>query len=189
MARKKNPLPIGIGEIKNAIRNSEKDRTLSPTPRFLDREEKTVKLLNKSLTTWEEDQEENMTIVEEENFEADENIEEEKDQEEGQLSIDIFQTEENLYIIAPIAGVKKEKIQITLTDDVLSIRGKRTCPAKPLNDQYFTQECFWGPFSRSIVLPPYIDKNNITAKFHEHVLIIRLAKTEYSRTKTIKIDQ
>ena len=71
----------------------------------------------------------------------------------GQLSVDIYHTENSIVILAPIAGVKEEDIEISLTDDVLVIKGIRPEKEQIKSDNYYTKECFWGNFSRAIVLP------------------------------------
>lgn len=105
----------------------------------------------------------------------------------GQLSLDIFQTAKEIVILAPIAGVTKENITLTLTEDVLVIKGTRESMEDVPEENYYTRECFWGDFARSIVLPLEADSKNITASFEKNVLEIRIPKTEREQTKVIKI--
>jgi len=106
---------------------------------------------------------------------------------EGQLALDVFQTKEHIVILAPIAGVKLEDMSVEVTDDVLTIRGQRHYEKKVEEENYFTQECFWGDFSRSIVLPTSVDTNKISASFDDGVLKIEIPKIERVRSKQIKI--
>jgi HSP20 family molecular chaperone IbpA len=85
---------------------------------------------------------------------------------EGQLTVDVYETEAHLVIIAPVAGVEISDIEITVSDgEVLTIRGVRSVVTKVKEDEYLTRECFWGAFSRSIVLPELLDVDSISAGF------------------------
>jgi len=110
------------------------------------------------------------------------------EKEYGQLSLDIFHLEKELVILAPIAGVKEEDITISITDDVLVIRGIRQKKFDIPEENYYTKECFWGNFSRSIVLPLEADSKHINAKFDNNVLEIHIPKGEVERTQVIKIN-
>lgn len=105
----------------------------------------------------------------------------------GQLSVDIYHMDKEIVILAPIAGVTTENIHLSVTDDVLVIKGEREGKEKVPEENYYTRECFWGNFSRSIVLPEEADSRNISASFENHVLEIRIPKTAKEHTKIIKI--
>lgn len=106
---------------------------------------------------------------------------------EGQLAMDVYQTDSHIVILAPIAGVKIEDMSVEVTDDVLTIRGHRHHEHSVEEENYFTQECFWGDFSRSIVLPASVDTNKISADFKDGVLKIEIPKIEKVRSKVIRI--
>ncbi len=106
---------------------------------------------------------------------------------EGQLALDVYQTDKNIVILAPVAGVKLEDMNVEVTDDVLTIKGHRQYEHTVKEENYFTQECFWGDFSRSIVLPASVDSNKISASFNDGVLKIEIPKIEKARSKVIKI--
>ncbi|MCK9186589.1 Hsp20/alpha crystallin family protein [Candidatus Gracilibacteria bacterium] len=105
----------------------------------------------------------------------------------GQLSLDIYQTEKEIIIVAPIAGVEKENINITVNEDILVIKGDRVQREEVADENYYTKECFWGSFSRAIVLPKEADIKNISASFEQCVLEIRIPKAETETNKVIKI--
>jgi len=105
----------------------------------------------------------------------------------GQLALDIYHTDKEIVILAPIAGVEKKDVKISLTEDVLVIKGEREPKDNVPEDNYYTKECFWGNFARSIVLPIEADTKNISASFEKNVLEIRIPKTEVQKTKIIKI--
>lgn len=106
----------------------------------------------------------------------------------GQLSMDVYEAPSELIILAPIAGVKLSDINISLTDDVLTIEGQRTLEQEITDDDYLIQECFWGEFSRSIVLPDNADASRIVASFKDGILKITIPKTGGNqKTKLIRI--
>ncbi|MBT4384443.1 Hsp20/alpha crystallin family protein [Candidatus Peregrinibacteria bacterium] len=108
---------------------------------------------------------------------------------EGQLSVDIVQSEDKMIIICPIAGVEKSEIKVAIQDDVLTIRGERKPIRNIDHNQSLVRELFWGTFSRSIVLPDHIDRGGIEAKTHEHMLVITIPKTEDFKTRIIHINE
>ncbi|MFA6024274.1 MAG: Hsp20/alpha crystallin family protein [Candidatus Gracilibacteria bacterium] len=107
---------------------------------------------------------------------------------EGKLSVDILQREDRMIIICPIAGVEKPDIKVSIQDDVLTIRGERKEVEDMPKKDALVQELFWGVFSRSIVLPDHIDRKNINARVHEHMLIITIPKTEDFKSRIIHIE-
>ncbi|MFC1655695.1 Hsp20/alpha crystallin family protein [Patescibacteria group bacterium] len=106
---------------------------------------------------------------------------------EGQLALDVYQTKDNIVILAPIAGVTLDDMSVSVSDDVLTIKGKRSLCTTVSDEDYFTQECFWGDFSRSIVLPASVDTDKIGASFKDGVLTIKIPKIEKVRSKVIRI--
>src|ERR1700679_3472364 len=72
---------------------------------------------------------------------------------EGQLAVDVYQTKENVVIKAPIAGVTPSSIDIEVAEGVVPIRGERVEEKEVDREHYYVQECYWGSFSRSVILP------------------------------------
>ncbi|MCX6808314.1 MAG: Hsp20/alpha crystallin family protein [Candidatus Berkelbacteria bacterium] len=107
---------------------------------------------------------------------------------EGQLSIDVFQDNHNIYLIAPIAGVKASDVDITITDEVVSIKGHRQAGHEIGPERHLTQECYWGPFSRSYVLPIAINADQAKATLKDGLLHIEIPKDEKVKTKIIKVN-
>jgi HSP20 family protein len=105
---------------------------------------------------------------------------------EGELAVDMYQTDEELVIQSAIAGVKPEDLNLYLEDDVLFIEGERKRPTEEKGD-YFLQECYWGKFSRKIVLPVEINPEKISASFREGILTIRIQKISRERKRKILI--
>lgn len=106
---------------------------------------------------------------------------------EGQLTLDIFQTENELVIKSTIAGVSPEDLDISITDDMVTIKGERKRDEEVPQENYFYQELYWGPFSRSVILPTEIDVDNSTATLKNGILTIRLPKLEKSKIRKIKV--
>jgi len=106
----------------------------------------------------------------------------------GQLSLDIFHTDSEIIILAPIAGVKADDVTLSITDDVLVIKGLRTPKFDISEENYYTKECFWGHFSRSIVLPIEADVKDISANFKNGILEIHIPRIEVKKTNIIKIN-
>lgn len=108
---------------------------------------------------------------------------------EGQLSIDAFQDEHNVYILAPIAGVGSADIDISITDEVVSIRGSRKAGHEIPQERHFLQECYWGPFARSYVLPIAVNAEDAKATLKDGLLKIVIPKDAKVKTRVIKINQ
>jgi len=108
---------------------------------------------------------------------------------DGQLVIDVYETDKELVIQSAIAGIKNNKIDIGLENDVLIIKGERENPIKDENKNYFTHECYFGPFSREIILPREIDTSRIEAKIKEGILTVRMPKIERAKNKNIKVEE
>lgn len=106
---------------------------------------------------------------------------------EGQLTIDVFQNEDNIVIQSTIAGVAPENLDISITDDMVTIRGTRTPEQRVRPADYYYQELFWGPFSRSIILPVDIDPDSAKASMKNGILTITLPKLEKVKTRKIRV--
>ncbi len=108
----------------------------------------------------------------------------------GQLPIDILENEKEILVITPIAGVDIDKTEIIITNDVLTIRGERQTDLTDFafkKRDYYVQECFWGRFSRSVILPANVDASKIEATQKDHVLYIRVPKKTALQMRIVKI--
>src|SRR5882672_599392 len=80
-------------------------------------------------------------------------VEEAMHDDEGQLTIDVYQNATEVIVESPIAGVEEKDLDIDITSDTVSIRGKRERERRVREEDYIYQECYWGKFFRSVVLP------------------------------------
>jgi len=110
-------------------------------------------------------------------------------EQEGQLTVDVFQDEECIIIQSTIAGVGQDDIDISITNDMVTIKGRRIPDTKVRPSDYFYRELYWGPFSRSIILPVDIDADSAKASMKNGLLTIRLPKLERIRTKKVRISE
>lgn len=106
---------------------------------------------------------------------------------EGQLTIDVYQTPNEIVIMSTIAGVRPEDIDITMANDMITIKGNRKKNEEVQEEDYYYQECYWGPFSRSVILPIDVEVEQAQASMKNGILTIRLPKIEKVRTKKIEI--
>jgi HSP20 family protein len=105
---------------------------------------------------------------------------------EGQLSVDVFETEAELVVVATMAGTRPEDIFLHLHNDFLTIRGRRARPTeKP--QHYFYEECYWGKFSRTIVLPVDVKGELANSEYKNGILTIRLPKAGPKRSIPILV--
>jgi len=105
--------------------------------------------------------------------------------EEGRLSLDVFRAGGTLVIRSPLAGVRPDALDIALDGDLLTIRGDRGHERTIVEDDWFIQECYWGSFSRSIILPMDVEPDRTTASLKNGVLEIRIPLREGGKPLTI----
>ncbi len=106
---------------------------------------------------------------------------------EGQLAIDVYQTPDNIVIKAPIAGVRQEDLEVSITDEQVSIKGERHDHQNETVEGYLVQECYWGSFSRTYQLPIAVDSDKAQARLVDGILTISIPKAAKARTRTISV--
>lgn len=110
-----------------------------------------------------------------------------QDDAEGQLTIDVYQTDDSIVIKSTIAGVKPEDLDVAINNDMVTIKGERKNEEAVPDGNYYYQECYWGPFSRSILLPVDIIADKSEASLKNGILTIRLPKADTTRIKRIQV--
>ena len=106
---------------------------------------------------------------------------------EGQLTIDVYQTEMEIVIKSTIAGVKPEDLDVTINNDMVTIKGDRKNEEVVDNGNYYYQECYWGGFSRSVLLPVDVIPEKADAALKNGILTIRLPKADTTKVKKIQV--
>lgn len=110
-----------------------------------------------------------------------------EESEDGQLAIDLYESENEIVIQSMIAGVTPENLHISVTRDMVTIRGVRVPPSGIPEEHYHIQELYWGSFSREIPLPVEIDTDSAEAVEKYGLLIIRLPKLDNNRSQELKV--
>lgn len=115
------------------------------------------------------------------------NLEFLQEESEGQLTIDVYQTEDDIIIESTVAGVEPDNIDIDISSESVTIRGERRREESIAEENYLYQECYWGKFSRSIILPQEVDPDKAKAEFKNGVLKIKLPKIDKRKTRKLKV--
>lgn len=111
----------------------------------------------------------------------------EEDAVPGQLAVDVYETKEKLVVKARTAGVNKSDLDVSISDNTLSIRGTLSAGNEDDVENYFVQECYWGEFSRSIALPVPVKEEEIEAMLKDGVLTISFNKLKQDTVKKIQV--
>jgi HSP20 family protein len=106
---------------------------------------------------------------------------------DGQLSVDVFQTADEIVIRAHAAGVRPDDLDVSITRDMITIKGKREEAREVADDNYFFKELYWGTFSRTILLPQEIDVESAQASEKHGLLTLRLPKIDKGRQTKLKV--
>jgi len=111
----------------------------------------------------------------------------EDEEQEGELAVDIYQTPEHIVVKALVAGVNPNSIDISLTRDMITIRGHREEHKEVEAENYFYKELYWGAFTRTILLPEEVDVDVAEASTNHGILVIRLPKINKERKTKLKV--
>ncbi len=103
-------------------------------------------------------------------------------------ALDIYEDKDNVYVKAELPGMKREEIELTLHDGVLSISGERKAETKREDAEVHRVERFFGRFQRTVTLPGPIAADKVKAEYKDGILSIKLPKTEESKPKRIDVN-
>jgi len=106
----------------------------------------------------------------------------------GRVAVDIYEQDDYYIIKAPIAGVRLSDLDIEINDTVVTIRGVRRQSDSVADGQYYLQECYWGPFSRSVTLPFSVDPKRVKATFNKECILKVLVPKE-DKVKIVRIQE
>ena len=104
------------------------------------------------------------------------------------LPVDVFETDNNLVLKASVPGMKPEDLDVTITGDLLTIKGEYKSEEETGKGRnYLRQERRFGSFCRQLTLPATVDANKVSATFEDGVLTLDMAKKEQVKSKSVKI--
>lgn len=109
------------------------------------------------------------------------------EEEDGQLAIDVYQDDDYVYIKSIVGGVRPEDLDLAVTSDMVTIKGSRERNEEISEENYYYQECFWGSFSRSVILPCDIKTDQVEASMKNGILTIRMPKVEKNSATKIQV--
>lgn len=111
----------------------------------------------------------------------------EDDATEGQLTVDVYQTPDEIIIRSIVAGVRPDDLDVSISRDMVTIRGSREEQKEVSDDNYFHKELYWGSFSRTILLPAEVEVEEAIASEKHGLLTIRLPKVNKEKQTKLKV--
>ena len=105
----------------------------------------------------------------------------------GQLAVDVYESKEKLFVKARTAGVNKDDLDVSISDNSLTVRGTLSSGDEVDAENYHIQECYWGEFSRTITLPTPVKEDEVEAVLKDGVLTISFTKIKQDTVKKIKV--
>jgi HSP20 family protein len=103
-------------------------------------------------------------------------------------AIDMYETKDDLYVLCEVPGVREKEVQVSITNDVLTIKGERSQQQEVKDDSYYRLERWFGRFERSVPLPMPVQSDKVKATYRDGVLEIKLPKAEAVKPKEIKVE-
>jgi HSP20 family protein len=147
---------------------------------LLEEDELTAAFLGDEATPVENDQPADAPTAPADEWDEDETV-------PGQLAVDVYETREKLVVKARTAGVNKSDLDVSISDNQLTIRGTLSSGTEEEVENYFLQECYWGEFSRTIALPVPVKEEEIEAVLKDGVLTISFGKVQQDTVKKIQV--
>lgn len=111
----------------------------------------------------------------------------EESDEEAELTVDVYQTPNEIVIKSMVAGVKPEDLQVSITRDAVTIKGRRNEEITVNEENYFHKELYWGSFSRTITLPEEVEPEEAEAFEKNGLLTIRLPKIDKKKIQKLRV--
>ena len=111
----------------------------------------------------------------------------EEENEEMELTVDVYQTPTDIILQTMVAGVKPEDLELTIARDMITIKGKREENRNIDEENYFVKELYWGKFSRTILLPQEVEPEEVEATEKHGLLTIKIQKVDKEKRNTIKV--
>lgn len=111
----------------------------------------------------------------------------EEEPSEGQLPIDMYQTQDEIVIRTFTAGVRPDEMNVSISRDMVVLEGSRAEREQITDADYFSRELFWGSFTRTILLPEEIDVDAATATAKDGLLTLVLPKLDKARQTKLRV--
>lgn len=105
----------------------------------------------------------------------------------GQLAVDVYETTDKLVVKARTAGVSRQDLDVSISDNILTVSGTLSSGEDMGATNWFVQECYWGEFSRTIALPVAIKEDGVEAVLKDGVLTISFDKVKQEQAKKIQV--
>ena len=105
----------------------------------------------------------------------------------GELTVDVYQTPNDIVVESAIAGVRPEDIDIQVTADSIVIKGTRHREKEVGDEHYLCQECYWGKFARTVIFPQEVDPENASVSFKSGILTVRLPKANRKKARQLRV--
>ena len=106
---------------------------------------------------------------------------------EGQLTVDVYETPDEIVIRSIVAGVRPDDLDVSISRDMVTIRGTREEHKEVADDSYFHKELYWGSFSRTVLLPAEVEVEEAQASEKHGLLTIRLPKIDKEKQTKLKV--
>jgi HSP20 family protein len=132
-------------------------------------------------------EEDDLAVDEEIGEDTWEDDEETETPQDGELPVDMYQTDDAIVIRALVAGVSPTDLEISITRDMVTVRGEREEYQEAHDDGYFHRELFWGSFSRTLLLPEEVAIDEAEAQEKHGLLEIKLPKLDKHRSTQLKV--
>ena len=111
----------------------------------------------------------------------------EEEEEEAQLTVDVYQTPSEIIVKTMVAGVKPDDLDVSITRDSVTVRGTRSEDLTVSDDEYIHRELYWGTFARTVSLPEEIDVDGAEAVEKQGMLVLHLPKLDKNREAKLKV--
>jgi HSP20 family protein len=102
-------------------------------------------------------------------------------------AIEVFEEKDDVVVKAEIPGIKKEELEVNVTDDLLTIKGEKKKEEEVKEKGYYYSERSYGAFERSVEIPRAVHADKARATFKDGILEVRLPKTEEAKRKEVKL--
>ena len=108
-------------------------------------------------------------------------------EDEGELAIDVYQTDDNIIVQSAVGGVKPANLEVAIENGIVQIKGSRKKSETVKKDDYIISECYWGSFSRQFVLPAEVDASRAEALLKDGILTIKVPKINKEKVMKLEI--